>query len=96
MKYRQWKKNYKKKYGAVKCRRLETGCLPEKYNRRRISGHISQNQIHVTVSADRTDLVTLEAINGERYILVKADGDINANGILLENREGEKDEEEDD
>lgn len=35
-------------------------------------------------------------INGEKYILVKADGDINANGIILENREGEKDEEEDD
>ena len=51
---------------------------------------------HVTVSADRTDLVTLEMINGERYIMVKADGDINANGIILENREGEKDEEEDD
>ena len=51
---------------------------------------------HVTVSAERTDLVTLEAINGERYILVKADGDINANGIILENRESEKDEEEDD
>ena len=33
---------------------------------------------------------------GEKYILVKADGDINANGIILENREGEKDEEEDD
>ena len=32
---------------------------------------------------------------GEKYILVKADGDINANGIILENREGEKDEEED-
>lgn len=51
---------------------------------------------HVTVSADRTDLVTLEMINGERYIMVKVDGDINANGIILENREGEKDEEEDD
>ena len=51
---------------------------------------------HVSVSADRTDLVTLEVINGEKYILVKADGDINANGIILENREGEKDEEEDD
>ena len=50
----------------------------------------------VTVSADRTNLVTLEMINGERYIMVKADGDINANGIILENREGEKDEEEDD
>ena len=33
---------------------------------------------------------------GEKYILVKADGDINENGIILENREGEKDEEEDD
>ena len=33
---------------------------------------------------------------GEKYILVKADGDINANGIILENRESEKDEEEDD
>ena len=51
---------------------------------------------HVSVSADRTDLVTLEVINGEKYILVKADGDINTNGIILENREGEKDEEEDD
>ena len=51
---------------------------------------------HVTVSADRTDLVTLGTINGEKYIMVKADGDINANGIILENREGEKDEEEDD
>ena len=51
---------------------------------------------HVTVSADRTDLVTLETINGERYIMVKADGDINANGIILENREEKKDEEEDD
>ena len=51
---------------------------------------------HVTVSADRTNLVTLEMINGERYIMVKANGDINANGIILENREGEKDEEEDD
>ena len=50
---------------------------------------------HVTVSADRTDLVTLETINGERYIMVKANGDINANGSILENREGEKDGEED-
>lgn len=41
-------------------------------------------------------ILTLEVINGEKYILVKADGDINANGIILENREGEKDEEEDD
>ena len=57
---------------------------------------IGLTDAHVTVSADRTDLVTLETINGERYIMVKADGDINANGIILENREGEKDEEEDD
>ena len=27
---------------------------------------------------------------GEKYILVKADGDINANGIILENREEKK------
>lgn len=40
--------------------------------------------------------LTIEMINGERYIMVKVDGDINANGIILENREGEKDEEEDD
>ena len=33
---------------------------------------------------------------GEKYILVKADGDINAYGIILENREEKKDEEEDD
>lgn len=57
---------------------------------------IGLSDAHVSVSADRTDLVTLEVINGEKYILVKADGDINANGIILENREGEKDEEEDD
>lgn len=62
MKYRQWKKNYKKKYGAVKCRRLETGCLPEKYNRRRISGHISQNQINPPGISLDTSLVSCGSV----------------------------------
>lgn len=51
---------------------------------------------HVTVNADRTDLVSTRVIDGEEYILIKADGGICANGIILENRESEKDEEEDD
>ena len=51
---------------------------------------------HVTVNAERTDLVSTRVIDGEEYILIKADGGICANGIILENRESEKDEEEDD
>ena len=51
---------------------------------------------HVTVNADRTDLISTRVIDGEEYILIKADGGICANGIILENREEKKDEEEDD
>lgn len=47
-------------------------------------------------NAKNARILMAKVINGEKYILVKADGDINANGIILENREGEKDEEEDD
>lgn len=55
---------------------------------------IGLSDAHITVAADRTDLVTTRMIDGEKYILIKADGDICANGIFLENPEGKKDEEE--
>ena len=42
---------------------------------------------HVTVAADRTDLVDLRNIDGETYVTVKAGGSVIANGLEIRRRE---------
>ena len=38
---------------------------------------------HVTVSADRTDLIDIREIEGKKYIVIYAEGDVYANGIQI-------------